>query len=66
MKNKIKLFTGLIMFLGCLAWGISIALSNIDMTEMRLLITYWKEYLVMFVFMMLGYYLITSANKKKR
>lgn len=64
MKEKFKLITGIILFLACLIYGIVIVISNPDMTEMRLLITYWKEYLGMFVLMIFGYYLIGSATKK--
>lgn len=65
MKEKIKLFTGIIIFLVCLIYGIFIAISNPDMTEMRLLITYWKEYLAMFILMLFGYYLIGSVTNSK-
>lgn len=54
IKEKIKLILGILMFLGCLIYGVVITFSNPDMTEMRLLLTYWKEYLIMFVIMLDG------------
>lgn len=65
MKEKIKLFTGILIFLLSLIYGIFITISNPDMTEIRLLITYWKEYLAMFVLMLFGYYLIGSGTNRK-
>jgi len=65
MKEKIKIILGLLMFLSFVIFTVTTVFSNPDMTEMRLLITYWREYLVMFVVGLVGYLLMTS-NRKKR
>lgn len=63
MKEKIKLLTGVIIFIACLVYGVIITFTNPDMTEMRLLLTYWKEYILMFLLMIVGYLLIETSVK---
>lgn len=47
MKVKIGAFLkwlGVILFVGFALWGIAIRFQNPDMTEMRLLFTYWWQW----------------------
>jgi hypothetical protein len=61
MKTKIKFFIGLVIIIICLIYGIILPVKNPDMTEMRLLLTYWKEYIVMFIVIVLGCLLLNSG-----
>lgn len=65
MKEKIKFVVGLLMFLGCVIYGAIITFSNPDMTEMRLMMTYWKEYIVLIAVGLIGLTLTTSGTNKK-
>lgn len=38
-------YLSLVIFLICIIYSFVIVLMNIDMTELRLLVTYWKEWL---------------------
>ena len=61
----VQIILGLLMFLSFVVFTVTTVFSNPDMTEMRLLITYWREYLIMFAVGLVGYLLMTS-NRKKR
>lgn len=50
---------GVILIILALIWLVVISLTNIDMTEIRLLVTYWKEYLAI-VIMMISAYLLNN------
>jgi hypothetical protein len=63
MKTKIKFFIGLVIIIICLIYGIILPVKNPDMTEMRLLISYWKEYLVMIAMLFIAQFLIRSSIK---
>ena len=43
--KKIMFYLSLVIFLICIVCSLWITLVNIDMTELRLFITYWKEWL---------------------
>lgn len=43
--KKIMFYLSLVIFLICIIYSFVIVLMNIDMTELRLLVTYWKEWL---------------------
>lgn len=49
MKNSFKIIAYIMLFImlmGIFVYCISLRFINPDMTEMRLLITYWKEYCI--------------------
>lgn len=39
-----------------LAWGIAIGYINMDMTDTRLMVTYWKEFLMTIAIFAVTYY----------
>jgi len=49
VKRKIALFTGLFMALSAIVYAAVIKWSNPDMTAQRLFLTYWWQYILIFV-----------------
>jgi len=49
MKRKIALFTGLLMALPAIVYAAVIKWSNPDMAAQRLFLTYWWQYILIFV-----------------
>lgn len=64
-KENIKAILGVLLFFIAIAWCIHIKVSNIDMTNMRLMTEYWKSYVVIIIMGISGYYM-TIQNKKER
>jgi hypothetical protein len=60
-----KIITGLILIFISLGFATYIKWANADMTDTRLLIEYWKEYLCILVICFSGYFLVKSESKKE-
>lgn len=63
MKQKIKwikIICSLIVMLLVILFLVRIRFRNPDMTELRLLINYWKEYIISFIVFGIGYLVISS------
>ena len=58
MKRKIALFTGLLMALPAIVYAAVIKWSNPDMAAQRLFLTYWWQYILIFVGLIGGALLI--------
>lgn len=56
----IKYLVIVILSLISLVWLLKIRFSNIDMTELRLLVTYWKQLLVILVMLISALALYTE------
>lgn len=58
MKNSrlIKTIIYTIMALVSIIWGLIICINNIDMTNMELLITFWKQYIIILPMLYIGLY----------
>jgi hypothetical protein len=63
MKKIIINTISIILILFLFGYGVSLRISNPDMTDMRWVITYWKEYLCI-VLGILANGLIFSSNNK--
>jgi hypothetical protein len=61
MKDKVKIVAGIILMLACLVYGFALMFANPDMTQVRLLLTYWKQYVIMILVMFYSYYLVASG-----
>lgn len=59
MKH-LKMWLGLVLIIiGCV-YTIYLKINNIDMTELRLLITYWKSYVLIMIVTLGGYFMISK------
>lgn len=45
-KKLIKMIFAMVIAICCLIWSVILRYKNLDMTTTRLLVTYWKEYLI--------------------
>lgn len=53
MKTLIK-WLGLILMVAAVLYGIHLRVLNMDMTDLRFIVTYWKNYLVMLIAISIG------------
>ncbi len=58
-----KSFIGFICVIVGIVLVVYINVTNPDMTDMRLLMTHWKEYIVFAVLMVLGFKLLNIKSK---
>ena len=67
MKNSrlIKVIIYTIMALVSIIWGLTICINNIDMTNMELLITFWKQYIIILPMLYIGLYEIYNELYSK-
>ena len=61
-KGFVRILLGLVLILVPVAYFIYITFTNIDMTRVRLLVTYWKEYLMGSIPIALGMYLLSKDS----
>jgi len=61
--NKFKTTIGFLLMILAFSWVVYIQYTNIDMTEMRLSLTYWKSYLAIILITFVGYFLVSSKVK---
>jgi|GEM_PF-2929152 len=59
MKH-LKMWLGLVLIIIGGVYAIYLKINNIDMTELRLLITYWKSYILITTVTLGGYFIISK------
>jgi hypothetical protein len=62
MKRAIKITTGVIFLAFAVAYSIYLLATNpaiIDMTEARMFLTFWREYLIISISFIIGYVLLS-------
>lgn len=60
LLKVVRILLGLVLILVPITYFIYITFTNIDMTRTRLLVTYWKEYLIGTVPIYIGMYLLSK------
>lgn len=61
MKKKIMFYTSLVIFAIYIILNLVLVFKNPDMTEIRLLMVYWKEELALLVFGLCGVWLLKKS-----
>lgn len=64
MKDKIFLVLSIICFLVSIGLMSYLSFSNVDMTNTRLFITYWKQYIIIFLLFALSSIFFNKAMNK--
>ncbi len=64
--GKILIAIGIVLIVAAAGWGLHIAFSNPDMTETRLLLTFWREELAQSAMMIAGLILLRAGMVKDR
>lgn len=59
-----KSWLGVALILIGIVCAIYLKINNIDMTELRLLITYWKSYIFITIVTLGGYFMISKDIKE--
>lgn len=58
--RALKRALGFLIFMACVAVTFFIRYANMDMTEMRLFFTFWKEFILITIISLTGLYLFYS------
>lgn len=53
--KSIKLILAILLMIIGVVWGIAIIINNPDMTKMRLLLSFWREYIFITILVVVGY-----------
>lgn len=61
--KSIKIIFSFLLIISVFIFLIKIKWSNPDMTDTRLLMTYWKEYIISCILLLIGYFIISKEGK---
>lgn len=62
--NWFKSITGFLLIVLAFAYAVYLNLTNIDMTNLRLLMTLWKSYLIISIMLISGHFLVNYHQKR--
>ena len=66
MDSKSKTYGGLFMVGAVVGYFLFLALSNPDMTDTRLMLTYWPHYLIGLILALVGMLLLNFGDEQSK